>query len=192
MSGASEVDLTNSLFDYIASPGLNDACSFRYLDIHPCLIPERLVKLLFSVDPLCIKYTELLKFKVYSIQNLARYCNVGLIAPRSFSIDTFNFVKSPLWEEILEKVLEDVPLSSTDAPVIDPICPLLQNLLSSVEHLNIGTIKEFKRQSFMRREENNFSFDAPYFILRNIVTCEKPMLKSLMCTVFHQLLLTLL
>lgn len=82
---------------------------------------------------------------------------------------TSSLSSTPVPEQLFPSIVQLQPLVSPSyhsVPIIDPTCYFFQDMLSSVEHLVIGTNEQFEPSCY---DEEELSVDAPSFIMHNIV-----------------------
>ena len=105
-------------------------------------------------------------------QPLLDYCKMQC-APQNLKIDCCSFKKTMFWK----RFEEDCDRSRNKSPVekMDPVIPFLQEFLSSVEVLELGTDNTPKDVSGL----DEIIHTVPFVILYNIVTSSQPRLKHL-------------
>ena len=115
------------------------------------------------------------KVELTNIQYFISYCKLPK-APKNLEMDTVEFLKSPLWKDYEKFRNETIMKAHENEPVITPIFPYLQKLLSSVERLEMGTARNLE---FADYNTDDSFIDVPYLILSNITSNELSVLKSL-------------
>ena len=105
-------------------------------------------------------------------QPLLKYCKMQC-APQNLTIDCCSFQTTVFWK----KFEEDCDRLRNKKPIekMDPVIPFLQEFLSSVEVLELGTDNTPKDVSGL----DEIIHTVPFVILYNIVTSSQPRLKHL-------------
>ena len=114
-----------------------------------------------------------------NLKSLIDYCNAQTTTVGNvFSVAFIDLVQSHIWDtyKIIRKETIDGSRGSHSSSVyFNPVCPqFIQDMLSSVEVVDFGTTDSHS-QGYHSEE---FSIEAPYFILHCLLSCNNPVLKS--------------
>ena len=115
-----------------------------------------------------------------SAWSLLHYCNMQC-APNELKVDCYDFQKTMFWKHYEEAHLKNFQIirqksdSEHSALKMDPIIPFVQELLSSVEVLELGTANTPKDVDDLEEAMHT----VPYVLLYNIITSSQPRLKHL-------------
>ena len=178
----------SSLFDHICKcyPSLKPT-KIKTNYCNYCILPKRTLPFvqLLGMEGVVDIYDVTIQKPVEPIvliSPLLNYCNVHS-APTELKIDCHNFKSSTFWKEF-DKVVETAFNASRDEygyPIkgantkVDLVIPVLQEFLSSVEVLELGT--ESTPRDVDGLEEDMHT--VPFVLLYNVISSSKPRLKHL-------------
>ena len=105
---------------------------------------------------------------------LLHYCNMHC-APKELKIDCYAFQETLFWRNY------SVQAANPSIPTMDPVIPFIQEFLSGVEVLELGTLVGlgYTHRDAEGARVNEASRKVPYVLLYNSVTSRQPHLKHL-------------
>ena len=115
-----------------------------------------------------------------SAWSLLHYCNMQC-APNELKVDCYDFQNTLFWKHYEEAHLKNFQIirqksdSECSALKMDPVIPFVQEFLSSVEVLEIGTSNTPRDVDDLEEAMHT----VPYVLLYNIITSSQPCLKHL-------------
>ena len=142
------------------------------------LIPKRFTADFFDID--AQQFSIEITFK--NLKNFIDYCNAQTTTVGNvFSVDLIDLVQSHIWDTYKIMQRETMvggrvyDLFKPTCVPFNPVCPFIQDMLSSVEVVEVGTGDRFEPDLI---NEEEVSIEAPYFILHNLISSKNPILKS--------------
>ena len=140
------------------------------------ILPQRFLPLL-NISNYSGYISRTLQFLPHLAWPLLRYCNMHC-APKELKIDCYTFQKTVFWKKYKKTYTKKLSLlhqKNCPVPNMDPVIPFIQEFLSGVEVLELGTHYTKRALGGM----NEAMSKVPYVILYNIVTSSQPHLKHL-------------
>ena len=157
-----------------------------YTPLGAILVPSSMFCSSFLLPRRLLQFVGTLQFESYSEFDchlqlpshlawpLLHYCNVHY-APKELKIDCFDFQKTAFWNNYEEALNEKKKENNCPMSKMDPIIPFMQEFLSNVEVLEIGTNNSPRDVHGLDEALHT----VPYVLLYNALTSSQPHLKHL-------------
>ena len=149
---------------------------------HSVVLPKRFLQFVNLERDSHTKKSQDCKLQVPSCSawSLLHYCNMQC-APNELKVDCYDFQNTLFWKHYEEAHLKNFQIirqksdSERSALKMDPVIPFVQEFLSSVEVLEIGTSNTPRDVDDLEEAMHT----VPYVLLYNIITSSHPRLKHL-------------